>query len=288
MKALFRSQQQNSHQLGIALLLSACAHGGWLAMALRAPAERGVAAVGQRKGEFTVVNLVRPQIVQPASHSAARPRMAANPALPPAKARQNPILPRILPSAAALPETKPEPPPSPPTVESSATTTETEPASATSPAPPPAAAPARPGAQFASLFAPILSRPLGRGRWGAPPAPMPPPPDPAQLRQQATLALTAELMQRLGSFTSEQISQGAAAHCDVKVEMTSREALVNCEQAEDAAQVWAVLHGLFRPATTTPVGHDRLCVQLNSNQTLVQTCPVDAPMAKTQTNGTAP
>lgn len=243
-----------SHRLGLALLASACAHAVFLALLLRSAPEGGGMAVSQRKGALTVLSL------------GARRSPAFRPALPEPPQAHARTTPR--PSRPTAPRTRAEPPPQP-----------TEPINAKAPpddAPPaaPAAVPAQPqpGSAFTSLFAPILSQPLGRGRWGAPPRHMPPP-DPMQLRQQAWLALTTDLRQRL-----EGLPQ---ATCDLQFDADSREGEVRCGSPDDTAQVWALLQGLLRPGSAPPAGISALCLHLGEGRTLVQTCPTD-------TNRTAP
>lgn len=245
-----------SHRLGLALLASACAHVILLGLALRSVPEPGGVAVSQRKGALTVLSMGISRM------PVSRPSMPRPEPVPTAKTVQHrpPPLPTPVPSP--LP-----PPPAEPKEPSNAKAPPSEaPAAAPIPVQP------QPGSAFTSLFAPILSQPLGRGRWGAPPRHMPPP-DPMQVRQQAWLALTTDLRQRLEGLPH--------ATCDIQLDADSREGEVQCASPEDTAQVWAVLQGLLRPGSAPPVSASALCLHLGSGQTLMQTCPTD-------TNRTAP
>lgn len=244
-----------SHRLGLALLASACAHAILLGLALRSVPESGGTVASQRKGALTVLSMGtrRAPVSRPTRPSPA----------PVATAKTVPTQPRPvvpLPSPEPLPAVEPVEP-----ISAKAPPGEAPPAVPIPPQP-------QPGSAFTSLFAPILSQPLGRGRWGAPPRHMPPP-DPMQLRQQAWLALTTDLRQRLEGLPH--------ATCDINLDADSREGEVQCASPEDTAQAWALLQGLLRPGSARPVGASALCLRLSSGQTLVQTCPTD-------TNRTAP
>jgi len=248
-----------SHRLGLALLASACAHVIVLALALRSVPQAGGVAVSPRKGALTVLSLGTSRA--PTSRP-AKPRPELVPAAKTVRHRPPTLVPMPLPS--------PEPPPAIEPVEP--ISAKAPPSEAPPAAPAPMPAQPQPGSAFTSLFAPILSQPLGRGRWGAPPR-FTPPPDPMQLRQQAWLALTTDLRHRL-----EGLPQ---ATCDIQLDADSREGEVQCSSAEDTAQIWAVLQGLLRPGSVRPGGASALCLHLGSGQTLMQTCPTD-------TNRTAP
>lgn len=249
------------HRLGTALLVSACAHAVWLAVVLNKRDEHGGAPISQRKGALMVVNLVR--LKKPPSPPELRPPPKIRQTVAVAAIAAKPII-----SAAAEPDNTAVPPAQ---------------ASPAPVVPMPAPVDARPGARFASLFAPILSQPMGHGRWGARPRPVMPPPDPEQMRQQAMAALASDLMQRLDAFRAVRMSQGQTLRCDVRVQADSREALLACDSAEDDALLWGVLRGLLRQATNdTPDVAASLCIQVNATQTLMQTCQ------NSSTNGTAP
>lgn len=258
-----------SHRLGLALLASACAHAILLGLALRSVPESGGMAVSQRKGALTVLSMGTSR--SPASRPA---RPAPAPVATANTAQHRPAIHAPTPLRTPLPS--PEPPPVPENVEPvkplDAISAKAPPSEAPPAAPVPISAQPPSGSAFTSLFAPILSQPLGRGRWGAPPRHMPPP-DPMQLRQQAWLALTTDLRQRLEGLPH--------VTCDIQFDADSREGEVQCASPEDTAQVWALLQGLLRPGSARPIGASALCLHLGSGQTLMQTCPTD-------TNRTAP
>jgi hypothetical protein len=269
MKVSLRPHAWAPHQLGLALLASACAHAFLLAAVLRPSTQIDTPKISQQRGSaLTVVSLLnRPNIPKPSSRVKALPVLPPKPKKPPVVVANAQV---IVPKAILVAPQKPDSPsPPPPAV--------AEPAATPPPAPQPTP-PVRLGAQFANLFAPIVNQPLGRAHWGSFNRPAPPPqPDPAQMRQQAQVALSSSLVQRLEGLRASRLAQNQPIDCLLKVDSDRREGQLTCQDASDAAQVWGALQGLLHAPdeTQTPHNADAFCLRLNPAQTMVQTCPTD-------------
>jgi hypothetical protein len=144
---------------------------------------------------------------------------------------------------------------------------------------------ARPGAAFATLFAPIVSRPIGRGRWRpAPTQPIQPTQMSADMqREQALQAMQQSLNARVGSM--QRVLPGAPliGHCEVRVDLERRLAQLSCTKAEDEPRLIAMLSGL---ATASKVsdGAKLVCLQADVQQIGWQDCTRQSPLMTQQAN----
>lgn len=136
---------------------------------------------------------------------------------------------------------------------------------------------ARPGAAFASLFAPIISRPIGTGRWGAPPSP-PPEIHPDQMaRQQALAARRANVMQRIQGLQMVLMQQPLHEGCDVQLVVATAQGLVQCTQADDAARVAGQLSEFLSQGTPSASTQADLCLSLDGNRVTSRACSAPTP-----------
>lgn len=259
--------------LVLAGLASGCLHlailGGLLA---HAPLERERAAIGQRRGALQAVTVT--EVLQtgrsPPQRSRTKPQAAArHRPLRTAQAQAQSKLAEI--EAAEEPElTQPHAQPVRLEAASAVAVTVAPAASATPPAVPAVSA-LPPGARFASLFAPIIHSPLGRGRWGEPKR-QAQIVDPEQARAEAALATRVALQQRMEGLSAAARAAGQRIRCDLQVDPQRRIGVAQCTPESAAAQLWASVQGLlrshaelFEPAT--------LCLQITEERVLWRACP---------------
>lgn len=190
---------------GLAWLVSAAVHGMILgALVTRRPPDMP-ASLGQRVGALTVRFENQPRLTaQTTTAQTSQPKAAVTTKR----------------TAHAAPVAQAAPPTTPPLM------------AAISPPPAPVPAPT-PGATFANLFAPIISRPMGRGRWGAAPPPAMPPPDPSIQREQATAARRAQLMQSVERLRALMTQTPLRDACDVRVSLSQSLGSISCSDEED-------------------------------------------------------
>lgn len=178
------------------------------------------------------------------------------------------IQPAIQP-ATTRPEHAQKPTPAPAPVEQKTEQSPPESAAQEAPAPPLAAAT---GSEFVSPFAPIISRPLGRGSWRTS---RPPPPgiDPTELqRQQVRLQLRTMLMDRLGNWVTWQTQQHTEVSCLIRLDLATQQAKLSCIPAEKEAEVWSVLNGLMVAGAAD--SDDTLCLHIGTSQLAMTSCNV--------------
>lgn len=138
-----------------------------------------------------------------------------------------------------------------------------------------------PGAQFASLFAPIVSRPLGRGRWSfAPPQP-PPMPPPAQMaamqREQAIQGIRQSLAQRIERIRGQLRSAPLAQACDIAISLERQTGQVRCDHPQDGQWLSSQLGDLLNmlPMSAAMVGDQ--CLQAAASALSWVDCPPPQP-----------
>ena len=109
--------------------------------------------------------------------------------------------------------------------------------------------PASPQARWGGLFTPLISQPLGRGRWGGGMAPSAPPPQQqAALQQaQAMQVQRAALMQRLQSLGALLPQTPLVGRCQVQITLGSADGQVLCDDANDLNRVRAMLNDFLAP-----------------------------------------
>ncbi|MDE2593300.1 MAG: hypothetical protein KGL57_03600 [Burkholderiales bacterium] len=122
-----------------------------------------------------------------------------------------------------------------------------------------------PGASFANLFAPIISRPMGRGRWGAPPPLMPQAVDPEIQRQQAVLARRAQLMQTIQWLQTQLADKPLEGSCEIRITLSQSAGTLTCSEGTVPDLFQSALANYLTPAAAPSVpseacwkAHDRL------------------------------
>lgn len=213
----------------------------------------------------TLMPAARPGAPAPASPQAPMHRQALavyTPAPPP----QRPTAPAPAPALAQI-----EPAPQP---EAEAPVALPSPA----PVPAPAASTEPAGARFTNLFAPILSEPLGRPRWGRRHTAMAQPNLPAEaLQQQAALALRSQLQQGLEAWRSAQLVAQASFDCEAQVDYPHAEGRVQCQDPRDTATLSALLQAVLRPLARHDGANATTCLRLTPTQITEQACPSTPP-----------
>ena len=105
---------------------------------------------------------------------------------------------------------------------------------------------ASPGTAFASLFAPVMDRPLGRSTWNrSATAPQPANIDATAQREQALLELRSKVSGRLRDLADRLAMSGQVLRCSIAVDTAQRLAEVHCDEPGDQAAPWAALQGLL-------------------------------------------
>lgn len=247
-------------RLGGALGLSLLAHAaflGTLAWCLRPdPTEAG--GVSRKQGRPITVALVRMPVstqVRPPAHPSARPATPRIAAMAPVQGagRQD--------QAAS-----PQPPASPQPLVHTAQPDQAPQVPQTQ-SPPPAAPPlppdSPPGARFASLFAPVTSRPLGRGRWHnrTPRTTTAAQHDPALQEAQALMATRQALSERIVQINAQLAQSPLRDQCTLQVDVRRRLHAIQCHQPDDEQRLLALLADLLRPADAQEMmASDTMCL----------------------------
>lgn len=291
--------------MGGALALSVLAHALALAWWLHArQIEDGAPSIGQKRGRLTVTLAPSPQVPQPEAPQIAQPKrppsaQRVEPAPTPAPAPAPAPSPRMLTShetaAARLPPAGPDSPPqdepaqaasAPPASE--APSAPDTPPPANIPKPPAAPQPDAPGARFANLFAPIISRPLGRGRWQAPPsAPVPDEMGATMQREQAIQGTRQALAQRVEALKPSLNQVPLLGRCDIRISLEQQAAQLDCTQAADLQRLSPLFGAIVAlQAKGSPLRADS-CLQAEQRDLQWQPCPAhaDAPPSASVASG---
>lgn len=150
----------------------------------------------------------------------------------------------------------------------------------------PAPAASQAGATLASMFAPVISRPIGRGRWMSSVAPAPMPLGPDVQRLQAMDNIRRQLLDRITPLGQQLQNQALAGACKLRIALMQQTAQLSCTQDADQARIWPALQGLVR--AEPPDSHSSqadLCWQLEGSQ--ITSAPCDA-TASAPTNANSP
>lgn len=280
--------------LGGALGLSLLAHAGALTALLWDMRPAAAPSAARHKGAI-VVTLATPSVRRAGAATQASVATASRtdkaPAAPPGRTpRQDAAPPAASPAALPLPAPAiaseapsgiptPEAPPgeagtaatSSPVDIPSAQTKDASSARDATANPSPAA---QPGARFATLFAPVIARPMGRGRWRAPPERLPPPDALAQ-REQALAGLRQALSARLAQMQASLLDTPLQGRCDIRIDPAGRRAHMLCTAASDEPRLWSLLDGLL---VAGPVGHaaEPVCIEARSHRIEWRDCAATA------------
>jgi hypothetical protein len=224
----------------MALAASVGAHALLVALWLHGPSRptRTAASAGQPRAAFTV------RLYAAATPSATAPVLA-----PPRVSPRRPQRVKAPSTSAAAAPQQVAPPPSPEAA-----------------APAPAAA-----AQFAGLFGPLLSRPLGRSGWGRSSTVSP---DPAPPPEQARQALRASLLGRLSDLADRLTANGQDLRCHIAVDSGLHLAEVQCADPADRGAPWGALQGLLVAGSVQP-GSASLCFSLSGPRVAAAVCGDD-------------
>ena len=305
MKHLCRMAGPPFARLGGALGLSLLAHAGALATLVWALRDEGAASVSRQKGGITVSlrTVPAPAKVQAGRKASLEPpgptkRNEANVPQPvrvasvTAEALKRTSLTRpvsVEASENVHPARTPAPPPeqtaapapsAQPQVDGGAASSEVSPPAGQPPAAPmPAMAASKPGAQFANLFAPLTTRPMGRGRWQT--APRPAIPLDAQMqREQALQGLRQSLQARMMSMQGVLAQTPLADRCEVRTDLERRLAQVRCVHSADEARLWAMLAGIATAGTVPAEAAGPMCLQAQAHQIDWQDCQKQGLLAR--------
>lgn len=284
--------------LGLSVLAHALLLAGWL---YGQRAHEAPSSVGQKRGSLTVTLLApvqpqaRPAQASPASdlhtqhrtaraqapttlatHHAAPPQPSTRPATArPAPAE--PPTPAAPQPAAPTPEAPTAPSPdalAPALAQTHADAASAPSASAPAAAKPPTAAPAeRPGARFANLFAPIISRPLGRGRWNAPQPLVPSQAESAMQREQAIQGTRQALTSRVEALRAQLRATALTGTCQIQVSLERQAAQLDCTDAGDQQRLAGLLQGIvnLQAAAASPA-YDA-CLKASATDIQWAPCP---------------
>lgn len=149
------------------------------------------------------------------------------------------------------------------------------PSAPANPSPPlPTTAPAStpPGATFANLFAPIISRPMGRGRWGAPPPRIEPPQDHDLIRQQALQARRDQLTQTLRWLETQLYQTPLNNTCQVHVALSQTAGTATCSDSIDQNRITQVLTGFLSEEQSHAIPPE-ICLTLANSRIEWTPCP---------------
>lgn len=256
---------------GAAWALSVVAHAALLSWLISSPERHEwPASVGQRVGALQVRLNERPHDGQQAN--VAQPTPPDSVPINTAALSNT----RVLNRSPHKPLPRPQPGPAQPaaadTASAASSPTPALPASAATPPPPATSAP---GASFANLFAPFISRPMGRGRWGSPPPPAPPPPSPEVLRQQAVQARREQLMQSIQWLQTQLDQTPLVATCQVQITLSQSAGSVACQDPVDQNRLSATLSP-FLSAAQTGVIPSEACLSLHERRIDWTPCPATA------------
>jgi hypothetical protein len=129
---------------------------------------------------------------------------------------------------------------------------------------------ARPGAQFASLFAPVIQRPIGRGRWRAPPSP-PAPPDAQMQREQALEGLRQSLNVRLAQMQAALAQAPLQGRCEIRLDLDRRVADIQCTDTGETPRLWPMLDQLASAGLLTQAS-TLACMQAEGHEIHWRSC----------------
>lgn len=274
--------------MGGAIALSVLAHALALGLWLHSRMNEGSPpSIGQKRGGL-MVTLLPPSPAPQSLHRTGKP--AAPAVAPPHPAIAPRTLPRALaasPDAQATAPHAPEPQPDPAphheaavqAAPSTAPTAHEEDNTAAQafpalkPTPPLETSAERPGARFASLFAPIVSRPMGHGRWNTSPAPMPPDTSAAMQREQAIQGLRQALTTRVGTLTAQMRLEPLSGSCDIRISLDSQTGQLTCSDPADLQKVSPSLSGLITLAATFHAQANDTCMKASGTDIIWVTCP---------------
>ncbi|MBI2732276.1 MAG: hypothetical protein HYX44_02880 [Aquabacterium sp.] len=263
--------------MGSAVALSTLAHALALAWWLHARHnEAGTFSVSQKRGGLTVT-------IAPATE----PARTKSPHVEPKAATQKPTKPRVparhslppAPTQAAAPSLPPPEAPSPAPTQLPATDTPApaDPQPLMSSRPATTTQAEAPGARFANLFAPIVSRPLGRGGWQARPTAIEANPATAAMQReqaiQGTRQALAQRMEAMRPWLREAPLQG---RCEVRIALAQHAAQLNCTEAADLQRLSPQFASLLslQPAAASLAAD--ACLLIQASEMGWQDCPAPA------------
>lgn len=274
--------------MGGAIALSVLAHALALGLWLHSRMNEGSPpSIGQKRGGLMVTLLSpspapqRPhQTVKPTAPAVAPPHPAAAP-----RTRPSPLTVSPDAQAAAPHEPEPQPDPAPhkeaaaqaaPSTAPTAREEDTAAAQAATtpkPTPPQTSSAERPGARFASLFAPIVSRPMGHGRWTTRPTEMPPDTSAAMQREQAIQGLRQALTIRINTLTAQIRLAPLSGGCDIRISLDSQTGQLACSDPADLQKVSPPLSGLITLAATFHAQASDTCLKASGTDIIWVACP---------------
>lgn len=273
-------------------MLSALAHGLALAWWLHAHQhEDNAPSIGQKRGSLTVTIAPVPRVPRPQAPPVVPPRRhtplptprvlatrteVAHPTRTVAQAALPPDPPSLPASSGLLEDTSPAPAPA-------------EPRPAIAPQAPAASQPDAPGARFANLFAPIISRPLGRGRWQTrPSAPAFDERDAAMQREQAIQGTRQALYQRVEALRQSLHQAPLVGRCAIRISLTQQAAQLDCTEQVDLQRLSPQFGTVLSlQARGTPVQADS-CLVVQQFELRWQACPDVAEGATPGTTAATP
>lgn len=139
------------------------------------------------------------------------------------------------------------------------------------PAPMPAA---KPGARFASLFAPLVSQPIGHGRWHSATAPRPPQEAMAAMQREQAIAGIRQAVLRqaehLQGLLQDQALQGG---CDARLSLDRQLAQLRCDSSADLPRLAAALQGALRLSEALPPLPSDTCLRASGSTLSWVDCP---------------
>ncbi|MGC4060415.1 MAG: hypothetical protein QM749_06015 [Aquabacterium sp.] len=275
---------------GWALSLSVCIHGALLGAWLHARSDAGGPVdVGHKRGNL-IVQLRSWTPARAAAPHAAHAPQAAQASARPAKASvapPGPLMPKpaqrdahvaqVLSNApATAPANEPAAPTPTPQPQQAQPSPEAPAATEATPAQPPSPPAAQPGARFANLFAPIISRPLGRGHWSAQPVSMPMQAQAAMQREQAIQGLRQTLQLRTDALRAALQTQPMAGRCEVRIALERQTARLQCDQDADQQRLMAMLGDAVRIQPDMAQGPSDNCLSVSERALQWQDCALTA------------
>ncbi|MGQ0599385.1 hypothetical protein [Aquabacterium sp.] len=281
--------------LGLSVLAHALLLAGWL---YGQRAHEAPSSVGQKRGSLTVTLLapVQPKarpaqasppadlhtppprtapVQTPTTHEAASLQAAARPATALAALAEPPG--PVAPAPAAPTPEAPTTAPSPGALAPALAQANADVASAPAASPPraiTATTAEQPGARFANLFAPIISRPLGRGRWNAPQPLVPSPAESAMQREQAIQGTRQALASRVEALRAQLRATALAGTCQIQVSLERQAAQLDCTDAGDRQRLAALLQGIVNLQTAAASPAYDACLKASATDIQWAPCPI--------------
>ncbi len=272
--------------LGLSILAHALVLAGWL---YGQRAHEGPSSVGQRRGSLTVTLLAPvPPSARPAqatvaadlptNHRSARVQApTTHHAVSQQTAARQPLTPALPTPVAPTPEAPTAP--SPVAIVPALAQANADAASAPSATAPPATrataatSAEQPGARFANLFAPIISRPLGHGRWNAPQPLVPAQAEAAMQREQAIQGTRQALTSRVEALRAQLRATALTGACQIQVSLERQVAQLDCTDAGDRQRLASLLQGIVTlQAAATGLAYDA-CLKVSATDIQWATCP---------------